>query len=310
MDKDARIYVADENTLIGSAILHELERQGYTDIIGKTGDGPELTDAGQVDRFFRNSKPDYVFLAAGKSGGIMANQKYPAELMIDNLLVECSIIHNAWRHRVKRLLYLASSCSYPKCCPQPMRTESLLSGPLEPTSEFYAIAKIAGIKLCEAYRRQYGVNFISGVPADAFGPGDDFSAENSHVVAALIRKIHEAKGKGSETVEVWGTGMPQRDFIFSDDLADACIFIMNRYNDSEPINIGRGSNLSIKDIAEIVKEVVGYKGGLFFNREKPDGMPVKILDSSILFRMGWRPKTPLRTSLSVTYDWFLKEELR
>lgn len=310
MDKDARIYVADENTLIGSAILHELERQGYTDIIGKTGDGPELTDAGQVDRFFRNSKPDYVFLAAGKSGGIMANQKYPAELMIDNLLVECSIIHNAWRHRVKRLLYLASSCSYPKCCPQPMRTESLLSGPLEPTSEFYAIAKIAGIKLCEAYRRQYGVNFISGVPADAFGPGDDFSAENSHVVAALIRKIHEAKGKGSETVEVWGTGMPQRDFIFSDDLADACIFIMNRYNDSEPINIGRGSNLSIKDIAEIVKEVVGYKGGLFFNREKPDGMPVKILDSSILFRMGWRPKTPLRTSLSVTYDWFLKEGLR
>ncbi|MBI4243253.1 MAG: GDP-L-fucose synthase [Planctomycetes bacterium] len=310
MDKDARIYVADGNTLIGSAILRELGRQGYTKIIDSEGEGPELTDAAQVDKFFGRFNPDYVFLAAGKSGGIMANQKYPAELMIDNLLVECSIIHNAWRHRVKRLLYLASSCSYPKCCPQPMRTESLFSGPLEPTSESYAIAKIAGIKLCEAYRKQYGVDFISGIPADAFGPGDDFSAENSHVVAALIRKIHEAKGKGSETVEVWGTGIPQRDFIFSDDLADACIFIMNRYNDSEPINIGRGSNLSIKELAEIVKEVVGYEGGLFFNREKPDGMPAKILDSSRLFRMGWRPKTPLRTSLSVTYDWFLKEGLR
>ncbi len=310
MDKDSRIYVAGGNTLIGSAILRELERQRYTNIIGKTGDGPELTDAGQVDRFFESSKPDYVFLAAGKSGGIMANQKYPAEMMLENLLVECHVIHNAWRHKVKKLLYMASSCSYPKHCPQPMQVESILSGPLEPTSEAYAIAKIAGIKLCQAYHQQYRMNFIAGIPADVFGPGDNFNKEDSHVIPGLIRKMHEAKEQSSKSVEVWGSGRQRREFVFVDDLADAYIFVMNNYNGSQPINIGAGSDLSIKEVALLIKDIVDYEGELYFNIEKPDGIPVKVLDSGELSQMGWLPKMPLQTALSVTYDWFLKEELR
>lgn len=310
LERHAKIYVAGGQTLVGAAILRELTRQGHMNIVGRPEKEPELTDAFQVDAFFARTAPDYVFVVAGKSGGIGANQRCPAELIYNNLLVECHVIHNAYRYGAKKLLYLASSCSYPKYCPQPMRTESLLTGSLEPTSEAYAVAKIAGIKLCQAYRQQYGVNFISGIPGDAFGLGDDFSRENSHVVAALIRRMHEAKELGLEFVEIWGTGIPRREFIFADDLADACIFAMCEYDDSKPINLGGGSDLSIRELAELIKEVVGYRGQLRFDRSKPDGMPLKILDSSKLKEMGWRARTPLRSALSTTYDWFLQIEQR
>ena len=308
MEKHAKIYVAGGQMLIGAAILRELERQGYMNIVARPGEEPELTNAVQVDAFFARTAPSYVFLAAGKSGGIRANQKYPAELMLDNLLVECHVIHSAYHYGVKKLLYLASSCSYPKHCPQPMRVESLLTGPLEPTNEAYAVAKIAGIKLCQAYRQQYGVNFIVGIPANAFGPGDDFSPEDSHVIPALIRKVHEAKELGLESVSIWGTGAPRREFIFADDLADACIFVMREYNNSKPINIGDESDMSIRELAELIKEVVDYSGELRFDTSKPDGMPLKILDSSQLRELGWRPKTSFRSALSATYDWFLQRQ--
>lgn len=306
MGKNDRIYVAGGRTLIGAAILRELERQGYSNIVGRPGEEPDLTDAALVEDFFARTTPDYVFLAAGKSGGIAANQKYPAELMLDNLLVECHVIHSAYRYGVKKLLYLASSCSYPKQCPQPMRVESLLTGPPEPTNEAYAVAKIAGIKLCQAYRQQYGANFIVGIPANTFGPGDDFSTEDSHVIPALIRKMHEAKERCLESVDIWGTGTPRREFIFADDLADACIFVMRKYDNAQPINLGGGSDLSIKELATLIKEVVGYPGELRFDTSKPDGTPLKALDSSKLKEMGWRSKTPFRSALSATYDWFLQ----
>lgn len=308
MERHCKIYVAGGQTLIGAAVLRELERQGYANIVGRPGEEPELTDAAGVDAFFAKVSPDYVFLVAGKSGGIGANQKYPAELMLDNLLVECHVVHSAFRHGVRKLLYLASSCSYPKHCPQPMRVESLLTGTLEPTNEAYAIAKIAGIKLCQAYRQQYGAVFIAGIPANAFGPGDDFSPEDSHVIAALIRKMHEAKTVGAPYVEIWGSGAPRREFIFADDLADACLFVMCSYDEADPINIGSGTDLSIGELAALVKEVVGYSGELRYDSSRPDGMPLKILDSSKLAAMGWRPPTPFRIALSATYDWFLKTE--
>jgi GDP-L-fucose synthase len=308
LDKRDKIYVAGAETLLGAALLRELERQGYVNIVARADEEPDLTDAIQVEAFFARSVPDYVFLAAGKSGGIRANQKYPAELIRDNLLVECHVVHSAYRHGAKKLLYVASSCSYPKYCAQPMRAESLMTGPLEPTNEAYAVAKIAGIKLFQAYRQQYGVDFVSGIPADAFGPGDDFSPEDSHVVAGLLRRMHDAKIHGKESVEVWGTGAPRREFIFADDLADACIFVMREYGDPQPINLGGGSDLSIRELAELIKQVVGYPGQLVFDSSKPDGMPLKILDSGELRQMGWRPRTPFRSALSATYDWFLRTE--
>jgi len=310
MDKDAKIYVVGGQTLIGAAILRRLEQQGYPHVVGRPEDEPEWTDAAQVDTFFAKTTPEYVFLAAGKSGGIWANQKYPAELMLDNLLVECHVIHSAYRHGVKKLLYLASSCSYPKHCPQPMRVESLMTGPLEPTNEAYAVAKIAGIKLCQAYRQQYGVNFISAIPANAFGPGDNFNLEDAHVIPALIRKMYEAKVLGTASIEIWGTGAPRREFIFADDLADACLFVMREYNDPQPINLGSGSEFSVRDLAMLIKEVVGYPGTLRFDTRKPDGMPLKGLDSSRLRELGWRPKTPFADALSATFEWFLRAENR
>ena len=306
MEKRAKIYVVGAQSLIGAAIQHELRQKGYTNLIGKSGKEPELTDAAQVDDFFARTVPEYVFLAAGKSGGIGANQKYPAELIRDNLLLECYVIHSAHRYGVKKLLYLASSCCYPKHCPQPMRVESLMTGPLEPTNEAYAISKIAGLQLCQAYRKQYGVKFISGIPADTFGPGDDFSLEDSHVVAALIRKTHEAKALGVKSVEIWGSGTPRREFIFTADLADACIFAMNQYDSLKPINLGGGgSGVSIRELAQLIKEVIGYRGELRFDLNKPDGMPLKILDSTELSKMGWNPRTSLQSALSVTYEWYL-----
>jgi len=306
MDKNSRIYVAGGRTLIGAAILRQLEGQGYVNLVGKPGAEPDLIDPVAVADFFARQAPEYVFMAAGKSGGIESNRKYPADLMLDNLLVACNVIHNAHVCGVKKLLYLASSCSYPKHCPQPMRIESLLSGPLEPTNEAYAVAKIAGIKLCQAYRRQYRKNFIVGIPANAFGPGDDFSSDNSHVIAALIRKMYEAKMAGITTVEIWGSGAPRRDFIFADDLADACLFVMREYNDDQPINLGGGTDFSIAELADLIKQVVGYEGRLHFDSGRPDGMPLKTLDSAPLLAMVWRPKTSIRAGLIATFNAFLR----
>ncbi|MBI5052746.1 MAG: GDP-L-fucose synthase [Chloroflexi bacterium] len=303
MQRESRIYVAGGKTLIGSALLRELKRQGYQNVIGR--EEPDLTDGKQVELFFAALKPEYVFLAAGKSGGIGANQKYPAELMRDNLLIESHVIHSAQQHHATKLLYLASSCSYPKHAPQPMQIESLLTGKLESTNEAYAIAKIAGLGLCQAYRQQYGVNFVGGIPANGFGLGDDFSLEDSHVIAALIRKMHEAKIHRAPYVEIWGTGAARREFIFADDLADACLFVMNHYDSSQPINLGGGDDVSIAQLATMIKEVVGYSGELKFDTSKPDGMPLKSLDSSLLLSLGWKAKTPFNEALAKTYQWFL-----
>ncbi|HBA40538.1 MAG TPA: GDP-fucose synthetase [Deltaproteobacteria bacterium] len=306
MEREERIYIAGSGTLIGKAIWRGLENRGYTNLVGGPGKEPDLNDPSQVNRFFARSKPDYVVFAAGRSRGIRANQLYPADLMRENLLVQSHVIDCAYRNGVKKLLYLASSCCYPRHCPQPMKEESLLSAPLEPTNEAYALAKIAGIKLCQAYRQQYGVDFISAIPGDVFGPGDDFSLEDSHVVPALIRKMHEGKEMGTDTVEIWGSGNPRRDVVFVDDLADACIFVMCQYAEAQPINIGSGADLTIREIAMVIKSVVGYRGELRFDTSRPDGMPKKLLDSSRLLAMGWQPKTSLISAVKVTYQWFLQ----
>lgn len=310
MKHDDKIYVAGANTLIGLALLRQLEKQGYTNLIGGKITEPDLTNQQEINDFFAKWEPAYVFVAAGKSGGISANQKYPATLMLDNLLSASHVINCAYKYQAKKLLYLASSCSYPKHCAQPMQIESLMTGSLEPTNEAYAVAKIAGWKLCQAYRQEYGVNFITAIPANAFGIGDDFSLEDSHVIPALIRKMHEAKVSNQEFVEIWGTGSPKREFIFADDLADACIFVMQEYEEKAPINLGGGSDLdiSIKDLAELVQKVVGYAGELQFDPSKPDGMPLKSLDSSVLKAMGWQPKTSFVDALSQTYNYFINHQ--
>jgi GDP-L-fucose synthase len=303
MEQRSKIYVAGQRTLIGAAILRQLRRQGYRALVGAPDDEPDLTDMAQVNAFFARTAPDYVFLAAGRSGGIEANRRRPAELIRENLLVQCYVIHAAYRHGAKKLLSLASSCSYPRHCQQPMRVEALMTGPLEPTNEPYAVAKLAGITLCRAYRQQYGANFISAIPADAFGPCDDLSPEEAHVIPALMRRMHEAKLEGVDEVEIWGTGNPRREFIFADDLADACIFVMRQYDKGEPINLGSGQVLSIGEAAELIREAVGYPGRLRFNPGRPDGMPAKALDSSELWQLGWRPSTSIRDALAATYEW-------
>ncbi|MHB8908654.1 MAG: GDP-L-fucose synthase family protein [Syntrophales bacterium] len=304
MNINSSIYVAGGNTLIGAAIQRALEKAGYCNAFSEIGE--DLQSFTQVDALFRERKPEFVFLAAGKTGGIAANMKYPAELMLDNLLIACNIIECARRQGVKKLLYLASSCSYPRDCAQPMKEASLLTSLLEPTNEAYAIAKIAGIKLCQAYRSQYDSNFIVGIPANAFGPGDDFSEENSHVAAALIRKMDEAKVNNRKQVEIWGTGNPQREFIFINDLADACLFIMDNYDEPEPINLGSGTTFSIRDLAETIKEVVGFNGSIVYDTSKPDGMPIKNLDNCKIRDLGWSPHVFLREGLVITYDWYRK----
>lgn len=306
MEKDSLIYVAGTDTLIGAAILKGLHNQGYQKVLGGGDLTVDLTDARQMEAFFSRVHPEFVIDAAGKSGGIEANRKNPAGLMLDNLMVESHLIDAAYRHGVKKLLYLASSCCYPRDCAQPMRIESLMTGPLEPTNEAYAVAKIAGIKLCQAYRQQYGSNFIVGIPANAFGIDDDFSREDSHVVPAMLRRMHEAKIKGIDQVEIWGTGIPRREFIFADDLADACIFVMNRYDEVDPINLGGGVDVSIRELAQLAAEVVGFKGRLSFDATKPDGMPLKALDSSRLLGMGWTAKTPFIDALKATYDAYVQ----
>ena len=308
MDRQARVYVAGGRTLIGAALLRVLAQQGYRNIVGKPGDEPDLTSASQVEAFWARTAPEYVFVAAGKTGGIQANQQHPADLMHDNLSIQGHVIQSAHRYGVRKLLYLASSCSYPRHCAQPMRPESLLTGPLEPTNQAYAVAKIAGIVLCQAYRQQDAAPFISAIPANPFGPGDDFRLEESHVIPALIRRTHEAKRQGAPAVTIWGTGTARREFIFADDLADACVFAMRHYDGWEPINLGGGGDRTIEALATDIKDVVGYQGELRFDATKPDGMPVKVLDASILQGLGWSPSTPFRQALAATYRWFLAHE--
>jgi len=306
MKKEDRIYVASGNSFIGEAVINELRREGYVNIVGGPGEEPDLLDRACVDSFFARVKPEYVFLTAGKSAGIMGNTKFPAELMLDNLLIECHVIDSAYRHGVKKLLYLASSCSYPKYCAQPMKETDLLTGSMEPAHEAYAVAKIAGIKLCQAYGQQHGVNFICGIPADNFGPGDDFSFENSHVIGALIHKMHDAKEKGRGKVVIWGTGEPIRDFIYVEDLAKACIFVLKNYNDSLPINLGAENGISIRQLAEKIKKICGFTGKIEFDISMPDGIPEKVLDSEKLRDLGWLSEWDFEKALSKTYAWFIE----
>ena len=303
MEKDARIYVAGGQTLVGSALRLELRMRGYSPI---SAPEPDLTRADAVDDFFDHHRPQYVFVAAGKSGGIAANQRYPADLIRDNLLVATSVIDAAYRHGAPKLLYLASSCSYPKHCPQPMRVEHLMTGPLEPTNAAYATAKLAGIQLCLAYRQQYDAPFLVGIPANPFGPGDDFDPEAGHVIGSLIRRMHAAREEDQPSVTIWGSGTPRRDFIYADDLADACLFVMQHYDGPEPMNLSGGTDLSIGELAERIREVVGYRGELEFDTSRPDGMPVKLLDGTALAELGWRPTTPLRRALATTYRSYLQ----
>ena len=297
-----RIYVAGARTLLGSALIRRLIEQGTPNVIDEQE--PDFADRSAVERFFDRTRPERVFVAAGKSAGIAGNQQSPADLMLDNLLAGAHIVSAAWKSGATKLLYLASSCIYPKLAPQPFAVPSLWGGPVEPTSDAYAVAKLAGIRLCDAYRRQHNANFISAIAADAYGPGDDFSPDNSHVAAALLRRFHEAKESGSPAVDIWGSGTPRREFIYVDDLADACIFAMQRYDDAEPINLGTGVTTSIAELAGTIRDVVGYRGELRFDRSKPDGMPFKGLDSAPLRKLGWQPAWDLARGLKDTYAWF------
>lgn len=306
MNETSSIYVAGGDTLIGTALREELRAGGYTNLVGEPPGEPDLACSWQVEDFFAAERPEYVFFAAGPSGGIRANQSYPAQLMRDNLLMAVHVIHAAHQNGVAKLLYLASSCSYPRLAPQPMCVSSLMTGPLEPTNEAYALAKLGGLVLCQAYRRQYGAPFISAIPANAFGPHDDFRAEDSHVIPGLVRRFHEARLQRQAEVRIWGSGRPRREFLYARDLADACIFVMRNYDSEEPINLGGGPDLSIAETANAIADVVGYRGRLSFDTSRPDGMPLKSLDSQPLQKLGWVPATPFRTALAETYDWFLR----
>ncbi|EJS74032.1 GDP-L-fucose synthase [Bacillus wiedmannii] len=308
MKKDSRIYVAGHRGLVGSAILRKLEEQGYTNLVYKTSKELDLRDPRQVEEFFKTEKIDYVFLAAAKVGGIVANNQYPADFIRDNLMIQTNVIDSAYRSGVEKLLFLGSTCIYPKLAPQPLKEEYLLTGELEPTNEPYALAKIAGIKMCESYNRQYGTKYISAMPTNLYGKNDNFDLHTSHVLPALIRKFHEAKENNAEFVEVWGTGTPLREFLYSDDLADACVYLMNNYEGNEIVNIGVGEDLSIKELAEKVKATVGFTGELRFDTSKPDGTPRKLVDVTKINALGWKATTSLDEGLKKAYDWFLQTE--
>ena len=305
MNPRSKVFVAGHRGLVGSAIVRRLRAEGHENILTRTRAELDLADRRAVDRFFAAEKPEYVFLAAAKVGGILANATYPADFLRENLYVELNVIEAAHHHGVRKLLLLGSSCIYPKLAPQPMKEEYLLTGELEPTNEAYAIAKIAGIKLCDAYRAQHGDDFISVMPTNLYGPGDNFDLQNSHVLPALIRKFHEAKESEEPTVTVWGTGSPRREFLYVDDLADACVFLMHEYSEAGTINVGVGEDLSIAELAALVREVVGYEGEIVYDTSKPDGTPRKLLDVSRLEGLGWRAKTPLRDGVEETYRWYL-----
>lgn len=306
MDLNDKIYIAGHRGMVGSAIKRKLESLGYTNIVTRTSADIDLRSQQQVDEFFEEEKPAYVFLAAAKVGGILANNQYRAEFLYDNLMIEANIINAAWKNNVTKLMFLGSSCIYPKLAPQPLKEDYLLTGLLEPTNEPYAIAKIAGIKLCEAYRDQYGANFISVMPTNLFGKGDNYHPQNSHVLPALIRKFHEAKQNNLPAVTVWGTGSPKREFLYSDDLAEACVFLMLNYDGKTLVNIGTGEDLTIRELAEMVKEVTGFKGSIEFDTTKPDGTPRKLMDVSKLHQLGWQHTTSLRKGMELAYEDFLQ----
>ena len=308
MNKNDKIYIAGHRGLVGSAIIRNLKKNGFNNLLLRTSQELNLTNQADVNQFFETEKPDYVFLAAAKVGGIHANDTYPADFIRDNLQIQTNIIDAAYRNKTEKLLFLGSSCIYPKFAPQPMKEEYLLTGELEPTNEWYAIAKIAGIKMCQAYKKQYGFNAISLMPTNLYGPGDNFNLENSHVMPALIRKFHDAKVNNLPEVEVWGTGTPKREFLHVDDMADATVFLMNNYDAEQFVNVGVGEDVSIKELAEIVKETVGFAGELKFDSSKPDGTPRKLLDVSKLNEAGWRAKINLVDGVKTTYLWFLENE--
>jgi GDP-L-fucose synthase len=313
MKSDSKIYVAGHRGLVGSAIMRRLATGGYANTVIRTHAELDLTEQRAVNGFFEKERPEYVFLAAAKVGGIHANNTYRADFIYQNLMIESNIIHAAHRHGVRKLMFLGSSCIYPKHAPQPMKEEHLLTGLLEPTNEPYAIAKIAGIKMCDAYNRQYGTNFTSVMPTNLYGLGDNYDLQNSHVLPALIRKMHEARMQNAREVVVWGTGAPKREFLYSEDLADACVFLMEKYNAAdigEFVNIGSGKELSIKELAELVAEIVGFRGQLVFDTSKPDGTPRKLLDVSRLYSLGWQPKTAFREGIALAYADFLKNVLK
>jgi len=308
MKINSRIYVAGHRGLVGSAIYRLLKKRGFENLITRTHSELELMDEVAVQNFFEETKPEFVFLAAAKVGGIHANSTYPADFMRENLIVQTNVIHESWRNGVEKLMFLGSSCIYPKLCPQPISEESLLTGELEPTNEAYALAKIAGIKTCQSYNQQYGTNFISAMPTNLYGINDNFHPENSHVLPALIRKFHEAKLSNAESISIWGTGNPRREFLHSDDLADAVLFLMDNYNDSEIVNVGCGEDQTIRVLAETISEVVGYSGSLAFDSSRPDGTPQKILDISKIRVLGWTPEIPLIKGLEQVYQWYTEQE--
>lgn len=304
MEKEARIYVAGHRGLVGSAIVRALQQEGYLNILTPLRRDVDLLRQEQVERFFSEEKPDYVFLAAAKVGGILANSQYPADFIYENIMIESHVIHEAFKNNVKKLLFLGSSCIYPKLAEQPIKEESFLTGSLEPTNDAYAIAKIAGIKMCQAYNQQYGTNYISVMPTNLYGPGDNFNLQSSHVLPALIRKFHEAKEEGLPKVIVWGTGKPIREFLFVDDLANACLYLMRNYSGGKIVNIGTGIGITIKNLAEEIATAIGYNGQIEFDESKPDGTPIKVNDVSFLNSLGWKAETGLQKGIQLTYKWY------
>jgi len=300
----ARIYVAGHRGLVGSAVMRALKKAGYDNLIVRTHAELDLTEQSAVRNFFQDLKPEVVIMAAARVGGIHANNSRPAGFLRDNLLMQDNVIDAAYRHGAGKFVFLGSSCIYPRTAPQPIREDSLLTGPLEPTNEWYAVAKIAGLKMCQAYRREFGFNAIALMPTNLYGPGDNFDLQNSHVLPALIRKFHEAKNRSDESVEIWGTGTPRREFLHVDDLADAVIFMLRNYEDEKIVNVGWGEDLTIHELAEMVMSAVGFSGKLSFDPSKPDGMPRKLLDVSRLNALGWRPRIPLKAGIASTYAWF------
>lgn len=308
MEKNAKIYVAGHRGLVGSAIIRQLTKQGYANIITLGHAELDLTRQAEVEQFFAREKPEYVFLSAAKVGGIYANSIYPAQFCYENLMISANVVDAAYRYGVKKLLFLGSSCIYPKLCPQPIKEEYLLTSALETSNEGYAIAKITGMELCKFYRKQYGCDFISAMPTNLYGVNDNFHPENSHVLPALIRKFHEAKVSGADHVTLWGTGAPLREFLYVDDMAEAMLYLMNNYSQESHVNVGTGKDVSIAQLANIIAEVVGYHGNIVYDTTKPDGTPRKLLDVSILSSLGWVYKTELKDGVAKTYDWYLKQE--
>lgn len=306
MNKDSKIYVAGHNGMVGSAIVRRLQKNGYENILCKSHRELDLTNQTLTDEFFKDEQPDFVFIAAAKVGGIHANNSFPADFIMENMLIECNLLKSAFKYGVKKLLFLGSSCIYPKLCPQPIKEEYLLTGELEPTNEAYALAKISGIKMCQSYNRQYGTRFISAMPASLYGVNDRFNINNSHVIPSMIIKFHEAKVNNKPYVELWGTGNPLREFLYVDDMADACLYLMQNYEGNEFINIGSGKEISIRDLAETLKKVTEYTGELVFDTTKPDGTPRRVLDNSKIHKTGWVPQIDMEEGLRREYEYYLK----